>query len=207
MHPRASRYNWIGLAILSLGLLVSSPGWTQVSDKPFVPVGLFFGQVEEGARIFTPARLLPKDHPESLGHDFPTVLQLHGSEFAALLWLGNQIGMHLWPTLQRYPTEPSPTWPYPAFAQPPDTAQLRVTPVVHRSRAEAPLPGLRAALFGNRNPILFIVDTRGLSLAERGMKQPTTMGLDLTRAEFLAALGRASAGAPAVGLGAVIFDP
>jgi len=163
--------------------------------------------VEEGARIFTPARLLPKDHPESMGHDFPTVLQLHGSEFPALLWLGNQAGMHLWATLQRYPTEPSPTWPYPDFAQPPDTAQLRVTPVVHRPNAEAPLPGLRAALFGNRSPILFIVDTRGLTLAERGMKQPTTMGLDVTRAAFLAALGRAGAMAPAEGLGAVIFDP
>lgn len=193
------------LSLLTMGSVVSRS--QAPAGKPYLPIGLFFGQIEEGARVFTPARLLPFDHPESLGHEFPTLQQLHGSEFRALLWLGNQAGLRLWATLQRYPTEPSPTWPYPDFAPPPDTAQLRTVPVVHRPRADAPLPGLRAVLYGNRGPILFIVDTRGLTLAARGMRTPTTMGLDLTRAQFLEAVGRGGAVAPAVGLGAVIFDP
>ncbi len=198
----------LGVAGYSLLTLGSGAAWGQTpAGKPYLPIGLFFGQIEEGARVFTPARLLPFDHPESLGHEFPTLQQLQGSEFEALLWLGEQTGLHLWATLQRYPTQPSPTWAYSDFAPPPDTGQLRAVPVVHRPRAEAPLPGLRAVLYGNRVTILFIVDTRGFTLAARGMKSPTTMGLDLTRAQFLEALGRGGVLAPAAGLGAVIFDP
>jgi hypothetical protein len=55
--------------------------------------------------------------------------------------------------------------------------------------------------------ILFLVDTRTLTLEARGMKNPTTMGLDIGRPEFLAALGRASSLANGTGLRAVIFDP
>lgn len=91
-------------------------------------------QIEEGARVFTPARLLPFDHPEALGHQFPTLQQLYASEFPALVWLGAQAGLRLWATLQRYPREPSATWPYPEFQPPPDTTELRLVPVVHRPR-------------------------------------------------------------------------
>ena len=109
-------------------------------------------------------------HPEALGHQFPTLLQLHGSEF-------------------------------------PDTVELRTVPVIHRRGVDPPLPGLRAVLYGNRRPILFIVDTRGLTLAARGMQSPTTMGLDLTRAQRLEALTRGARVVPEAGLGALIFDP
>ena len=175
--------------------------------KPFLPVGLFIGQVEEGARIFTPVRLLPFEHPEALGHDFPTVLQLYGSEYEALLWLGDQAGLRLRATLQRYPREPSPTWPYTEFRPPPDTTALRTVPVSHRSRSEAPLPGLRVVLYQDGKPILFIVDTRGLSLEVRGMRLPTTMGLDLNRREFLEALEHGASLEPPNGLVAILFDP
>lgn len=192
------------LGILTLSF--SSARSQDPAGKPYLPIGLFFGQIEEGARIFTPARLLPFDHPEALGHQFPTLLQLHGSEFQALLWLGDHAGLRLWATLQRYPTEPSSTWPYPGYSPPPDTVQLRTVPVIHRRGADAPLAGLRAVLYGNRHPILFIVDTRGLTLAARGMQSPTTMGLDLTRAQLLEALTRGARVVPEAGLGAVIFD-
>lgn len=175
--------------------------------RPYLPIGIFIGRIEEGARIFTPARLLPFDHPEALGHQFPTLLQLHTTEFPALLWLGEQAGLRLRATLQRYPTEPSGEWPYPDFAPPPDTVRLRTARVEHRRREGVPLPGLRAVLFHDREPVLFIVDTRSLTLGDRGMTVPTTMGLDLTRAEFLASLARASHHAPATGFGAVIFAP
>ena len=200
---------WLRAAtgFLSLLALSSSSGWSQPpARKPYLPIGLFFGQIEEGARILTPVRLLPFDHPEALGHQFPTLLQLHGAEFQALLWLGAHAGMRLWATLQRYPTEPSSTWPYPGYSPPPDTVQLRTAPVIHRRGIDAPLAGLRAVLYGNRRPILFIVDTRGLTLAARGMQSPTTMGLDLTRAKLLEALTLGAGVVPEAGLGAVIFD-
>lgn len=194
MAPRWPRHERTGLGVrisrrlsaLTVALIavtVCSAG-AQGAPKPYAPVGLFFGAVEEGARIFTPVRLLPPGHPEAMGHDFPTVLQLHGSEFPMLLWLGERVGMHLWPTLERYPTEPASDWPYGDFRQPPDTALLRSAEVRRVSRP-APIPGLRAALFDDGAAVSFIIDTRGLSLAARGMTRPTSMGLEITRAQFL----------------------
>ena len=200
---------WLRAATGFLSLLTlsfSSVRGQSPASKPYLPIGLFFGQIEEGARIFTPTRLLPFDHAEALGHQFPTLLQLHGSEFQALLWLGDHAGMRLWATLQRYPTEPSSAWPYPGYSPPPDTVQLRTVPEIHRPGVNAPLAGLRAVLYGNRHPILFIVDTRGLTLAARGMQSPTAMGLDLTRAKLLEALTLGARVVPEAGLGAVIFD-
>ena len=215
------------MQLLALSALVlHSPGATQVGArtgdrfalrsqpqnviagdqaKPHLPIGLFFGRIEEGARIFTPARLLPLEHPEALGHEFPTLLQLHATEFPALLWLGQRAGLKLWATLQRYPTEPSTDWPYPDFSPPPDTTALGTAPVERRGPTEAPLAGLLAVLYHDRQPVLFLVDTRELTLEQRNMRVPTTMGLDLTRAEFLAALGRAGQLAPVTGYGVVVF--
>ena len=175
-------------------------------EKPYLTVGLFLGRIEEGARIFTPARLLPLDHPEALGHDFPTVQQLHGTEFPTLLWLGSRTGLDLRATLQRYPVEPSPDWPYPGFRPPPDTTRLQRAVVVHRPRSDGTLPGLRAVLYDGGVPVLFIVDTRNLTLAERGMKAATTMGLDIGRREFLTALDQAARLVPGSGLRIIVFD-
>jgi hypothetical protein len=55
--------------------------------------------------------------------------------------------------------------------------------------------------------ILFLVDTRGLTLEERGMAKPTAMGLDIDRAEFLAAVDRAIRTGTGAGLGVVVYDP
>ena len=158
--------------------------------KPVVPVGIFIGSIEEGARIFTPVRLLPFEHPESLGHQFPTVLQLHGTELPVLLWLGQEAGYKLWPTLTRYPAQPSPDWPYKEFAQP-DTTNLRLVQCIRQPASTSPLKGLRAVLFQRYKPVAFIVDTRGLTLKERGMERATSMGLDISRADFLKALDKA----------------
>jgi hypothetical protein len=196
------------LGVILSTLLAGTTLSTQVpSEKPYVPIGLFIGRIEEGARIFTPARLLPMDHPEALGHDFPTLQQLHGTEFPALLWLGAQSGLRLWSTLQRYPREPSPTWPYAAFRPPPDTTRLATAAITHRPKADAPLPGLRAVLYDGEALVLFIVDTRSLSLADRGMRIPTSMGLDISRKEFLTALNQASRFGARPGLWSVVFDP
>ena len=173
--------------------------------KPYAPVGLFFGAIEEGARIFTPVRLLPLDHPEALHHDFPTVLQLHGTEFSLLLWLGRQVGFQLWPTLERYPTMPSTDWPYREFQQPPDSAALARAPVRRRASADAPLPGLRAAIFDGSALVAFIVDTRGIPLAARHMTRTTSMGLEVDRTEFLRALQSAAA-APGSGLSVALWS-
>ena len=162
------------------------------SARHYVPIGLFFGAIEEGARIFTPVRLLPLEHPESMHHDFPTLLQLHATEFPLLVWLGNRVGFKLWPTLERYPTLPSTDWPYPEFRAPPDSIQLNQARVAHRSASDAPLPGLRAVVFDGSGLVAFIVDTRGISLAARHMTRTTSMGIEINRADFLRALQRAA---------------
>jgi hypothetical protein len=170
-------------------------------------VGLFLGRIEEGARIFTPVRLLPFGHPEAGTHQFPTLQQLHGTEFAGFVWLGNQVGLRLGTTLQRYPTEPAADWPYSEFVQPPDSLRLGTAAISRRPHSEVPLPGLRAVLYEGQHAILFLVDTRGLTLAERGMRGATAMGLDITRADLLRALVQAGTHAPSQGLGVVVYDP
>lgn len=192
------------IALTGLGM-ESSVG--QPGAKPYAPVGVFLGRIEEGARIFTPVRLLPFGHPEAEGHQFPNALQLFGSEYEAIVWLGRQAGYDLRTTLQRYPREPSADWPYPEFAQPPDTSTLRMLPLVRRPKADAPLKGLRAVLLIQRDPVCFIVDTRNLTLAERGMTRPSSMGLDLQRSEFLSATGRAAAFLSGRDTAVVVFDP
>ncbi len=174
---------------------LAAPGLSEAQSQAgrrYAPIGLFIGAIEEGARIFTPARLLPREHPEALGHDFPTVQQLHATEYPLLLWLGERVGLRLGPTLQRYPAEPDSLWPYQGLEAPPDTAALRDAPVRRRPRREAPIPGLRASVYDGAELVAFIVDTRGLSLEERGMTRPTSMGLDVTRREFLERVETAS---------------
>ena len=181
-----------GVLLLSLVASFSSSSFAQnLETKPTIPIGLFFASIEEGGRIFTPVRLLPFSHPESEGHQFPNALQLYGTELDILLWLGHEAGYELRPTLMRYPKEPSPTWPYAEFA-PPDTSVIRATKITKEPPAESPLKGLRAVFFMHGQLISFIVDTRNLSLEERGMKRATSMGLDLTRAEFLERVSRAA---------------
>ena len=170
----------------------------------YLTTGLFIAPIEEGARIFTPVRLLPFEHPEAFNHQFPTVEQLHGGEDAVLQQLGQAAGFLLSATIQRYPTQPDSLWPYAPFERPPVVA-FRGAPVIRRTVAESPLPGLRAVAYMDRFPVSFIVDTRGLSLAERHMQKATTMGLDLTRAEFIAALNAAARFAPERGAAMVVF--
>ena len=100
---------------------------------------------------------------------------------------------------------PSTDWPYPEFQQPPDSAALARAPVRRRAPAEAPLSGLRAAIFDGSALVAFIVDTRGISLAARHMTRTTSMGLEIDRAEFLRALHSAAA-APGSGLSVVLWS-
>jgi hypothetical protein len=111
----------------------------------------------------------------------------HTSEVEALVHIGEQTGLRLRATLLRYPQPPVEEWPYPEFGPPPlDCIQsAKVEPVA----TEAALPGLRVLAIRDGRPLAFIVDTRGLTLRQRQMQRATSMGLDLTRAEFLARLG------------------
>lgn len=197
----------VAIVLLAAPATIAAQQGGIAPGAPYVAVGLFFGAIEEGARIFTPTRLLPLQHPEAGGHQFPTAQRLHGPEFPLLVWLGDQVGMRLSPTLQRYPTEPAPDWPYTAFRPPPDTSALRRARVLRRPRSEATVPGLRAVLFDGPDVVAFLVDTRGVSLAERGMERATAMGLDLSRARLLERMraARPTAGEP--GLMAVVFGP
>jgi hypothetical protein len=192
-------------AVLAVTGLCTAPLVAQQPAGPrYLTTGLFIAAIEEGGRIFTPVRLLPFEHSEALGHQFPTVERLHGGEDQILLVIGQAAGLRLGATLQRYPTQPDTLWPYAPFAPPPVT-EIRAAPVISQPAADAPLPGLRALAVVDRFPISFIVDTRGLSLADRHMRQATTMGLDLSRAEFLTALTRAAQAAPATGAAVIIY--
>jgi hypothetical protein len=176
-----------------------------VPPPQIAPIGLFIASIEEGARIFTPARLLPFEHPDAEGHQFPTALQLHRSEYDALVWLGEQVGLRLSATLQRYPKAPADDWWIEGFDEIP-VGEIRAAPVVRLPRSEAPIPGLRAVAIHEGRAICFIVDTRGLSLEERGMDRPATMGLDMTRAEFLAGLDQVARTYAADDTRVVVFD-
>ncbi|MDX1392836.1 MAG: hypothetical protein R3195_00525 [Gemmatimonadota bacterium] len=173
------------LAALLAGMLAApAAGRCQESTGEHLTIGLFIASIEEGARVFTPVRLLPFEHPEAEGHEFPNALALHRSEYELLVALGRHSGLGLAATLQRYPGPPTEDWPYDDFIPPvppeEDETVVRLN--------DPPLPGLRAALLVDGDPRAFIVDTRGLTLDERDMARPTTMGLDITRAELLAAL-------------------
>ena len=192
--PRGLRLVRIAVLLL-LGTGSLAPQDTPPSSR-FLPVGLFIGSIEEGARIFTPARLLPLEHPEAGGHEFPTVLQLHQGEYPLLVLLGRHAGLLL---------EPDTTWPYRTFSPPPVARFERVTPTV-RPAAQAPLPGLRAVTFLDGAPVAFIVDTRHLTLAQWHLDRPTAIGLDVSRADFLAALTRAGREVSGAGAAVIVYQ-
>jgi hypothetical protein len=200
---------------LSTATLVVTLGVTSVSAQrpvssgsstaPYVTVGLFIASIEEGARIFTPVRLLPFGHPEGLNHQFPTVLQFHGGEDRLLITLGRNAGLLLGTTLQRYPTQPDSAWPYAGFRRPASDVFEAVAPS-RRAAADAPLPGLRTVAYLDRFPVAFIVDTRGMSLEARHMDRATSSGLDVTRAQLQSALDAAAQGGPSTGAWIVVYD-
>jgi hypothetical protein len=195
---------WSGVIGFNL-LLCTARSATGQEPKLFLTFGIFIGSIEEGARIFTPTRLLPFAHEEALGHEFPTTLVHHVSEFETLLILGEHIGLKLWPTLQRYPREPIGEWRYPDFAPPPSD-QIRTAQVIRVGPECSTIPGLRVVAYRDRQALSFIVDTRGLSLAERHMERATAMGLDMSRAQFLDGLGKVARAVPATGLWIAVID-
>lgn len=170
----------------------------------YLTFGIMIGSIEEGARIFTPIRLLPFDHPESLGHEFPNALQFHRSEYEALVYLGEKIGLKLATTLQRYPKQPTDDWVFSEFQRVP-LDSLRQAKIIQVDLAASHIPGLGAVALKDRFPLCFIVDTRGLTLKERGMSRPTAMGLDMTRARFLEGLNNIALTLPSAGSFILIF--
>jgi hypothetical protein len=175
-----------------------------ITKNGFLTCGIFIGKIEEGARIFTPSRLLPFGHPEALNHEFPTAVELHESECDILVIIGQKIGLRLQATLQRYPKQPSTKWSYPEFEQSPVDEVRRADTLSFDSHMSA-IPGLRVVAYKDRFPLSFIVDTRNLTLEERGMKQATTMGLDISRAQLLNAFSAIASRIPARGTWIVIL--
>jgi hypothetical protein len=204
-----SRVAIILSAVLAIG--ACSPGFSQRRDDTssvagqYLTFGIFIGSIEEGARIFTPTRFLPFEHPEALGHQLPTVLQFHGGEDRLLVELGRQAGLLLGSTIQRYPVEPDTSWPYAPFRRPP-VAEFMSIPARRKASHTSPLPGLRAVAYLDRFPLAFIIDTRGMSLAERHMDRATSSGLDVTRAQIINALKSAAQDGPLNGPWMLIYE-
>jgi hypothetical protein len=68
------------ITAVSVNCAMVSVRAAQGPSRHTVPIGIFLGRIEEGARISTPVRLLPFDHHESDGHQFPNALRLYGTE-------------------------------------------------------------------------------------------------------------------------------
>jgi hypothetical protein len=206
LHGAAYRGAAVAFALVCSGRDAAAQHATALSDSaPFVTVGLFIASIEEGARIFTPVRLLPFEHPEALNHQFPTVLQFHGGEDRLLVTLGRAAGLLLGTTLQRYPTEPDTAWPYFPMRRPP-AQQFDSVSARRKPAADVSLPGLRAVAYLDGFPLAFIVDTRGMSLAARRMDRPTSSGLDVSRAQLLAALAAGAREGPSAGAWILVYE-
>jgi hypothetical protein len=174
------------------------------ADAPYLVFGVSIGSIEEGARMMTPCRMLPFDHPEALEHDFPNPARQCVSEVQIEEHLGELVGLKLRATLRRYPRPPAEAWPYRQFAPPPVEAVMQAT--VQREPARVtPIPGLRALAVIDGRPLAYLLDTRGMTLAERGMTRATTMGLDIDRAAFLDGLAAAAAMVPGEGAWILTF--
>ena len=130
----------------------------------------------------------------------------HTSEADSLIVLGQRAGLGLAATVRRYPRPTTEDWPFTEFA-PPTAQDLETAPVIRVSEPCTEIPGLRVAAFNSRDLICFVVDTRGWTLEERGMSRATTLGLDLTRAEFLDGIAEVAHSAPDVGTALVVFAP
>lgn len=195
------------LLVLTFVILSWHPeiSWARTDPKPFVTFGIFIGRIEEGARIFTPVRLLPFEHPESLNHQFPNALQLNEREYEALVFLGEKVGLKLSTTLQRYPRQPTPSWNYSEFVPPP-LEDLKGAAVRRLNGRRSPIAGLRAVVYKDRFPICFIVDTRNLTLKQRNMNRATSMGLDISRSQFLGGLAKVGGFVPEKGTWILIVD-
>lgn len=169
----------------------------------YLTAGIFLGRIELGERIFGPVRLLPFDHPESLGHEYPNQGALHTAEVEVLDYLGTLVGLQLRTTLLRYPAPPTDAWPYREWSPLPVEAIRGARVVI--AGVPASLPSLRAVAFRDRFPLAFLLDSRNLTLAQRGMQRATSMGLDLTREQFLAQLTRLAEQVPSEGTVVIVF--
>jgi len=169
----------------------------------FLTFGVTLAGIEEGGRVFGPIQFLPLEHPASAGHDFPNPPRFHQAEVDILVHLGEKIGLGLQATLTRYPDPPTDQWPYPVFAPPPLEA-VRVADVKRVSTGST-IPGLRVVAIQDGFPLAFIVDTRDISLKERGMARATAMGLDMTRQEFLDGLRESCRAVPPEGTWILVY--
>lgn len=173
------------LFVLPAAVRAQASEGASIDREPLV-FGVFIAGIEEGGRIFTPVRLLPFEHPDAMNHEFPNALVNFTGEVDALVQLGEATGLLLRTTLMRYPRVPVDEWPYSDFAEPPLECLRQAE--LHRSGRPAAIPGLRALFVRDGVPLTFIVDTRRLTLREREMHRPTSMGLDVTREQFLQGL-------------------
>lgn len=177
---------------------------TGADPEGVTPFGVVLNAVERGARIYCPILLLPFEHPDSLGHEFPNPPRWHASEADTLVVLGERAGLGLGATVRRYPRPVGDDWPYPEFL-PPSPERIAAAEVLSFARERAPIPGLRAVAFEDRTLIAFLIDTRGMTLEERGMTRATSMGLDLTRGELLAGMEEVAGWVPTTGCQVVVF--
>lgn len=159
----------------------------------FLPIGIYLGSPEEGARVLTAVRLYPETHPDALGHEYPTAFGFRRSEVELLVRMGRLVGLDLYATLMRHPSPPEEEWGFDGFSPPPP-ALLQAESI---EAGPTPVPGVRVVAYVDGEPLAYLVDTRGLSLEERGMERATSSGLDIPRTAFVSALEAAGRQLPA----------
>lgn len=177
-------------AIFIAAFLLPNPANSQAKQEhDYIPIGFSLGDLTLGERVITFHRLLPFDHPETRGHEFPTATVYTKNEVDIFIYIGKQLGWNLYATLWRHPSTPVDKWMYPDYPELPGK-KITSLEIIH-SKSEPPLKGLRAVCFLNNKPVVYIFDTRGISLKERGMSRATAGGIDMTRKEFLNKLSSA----------------
>lgn len=164
-----------------IGFLILLISNISIAQENYLATGIYLGNIEEGARIISFVRLLPKEHPQAQGHDYPTLFQFHKSEFETHLLLGEQLGWKLYATLFRHPTAPGDDWKFQEYT-PINVNRIRDAKSIDKSNSL--IPGIKILACLNNQPVAYIIDTRDLSLKERGMTRATSSGLDMNRDQF-----------------------
>lgn len=182
MNAEHRQFFLVALGLALLTATIPSAAQPDSSSAAYLPVGVYLGDISEGARIITFIRLFPVGHPMAEEHTYPTASVLHRTEVELLIHMGRQLDFNLYATLNRFPDPPTGEWQWPEFEPPP--VEVLTGGESGPFPDEVAIPGLVALACLNRGPLAYLVDTRDLTLEERGMERATSSGLDMSRDIF-----------------------
>ncbi len=168
--------------IIAFAFIPFQPALAQNCNK-YIAIDIRLGDIVKGERVITFIRLLSPQHPQAMGHEYPTATSLHKKEVETMIYLGKLLNWNLYATLNRHPTNPVEAWAFEGEFLPSPSKTVKEAKVLYEAQ-KAPIPGLKSLAFVDRCPVGLIIDTRDLSLEERNMKRSVSSGLDIPRTTF-----------------------